>query len=249
MNNRTRFAKCFLILVEQCKSWLVVFAENRVKSCPISSTVFTMKQFINARTVLSTDPIIKASLQKMKTSSDLDITALRSIIVYGNLLGTGETQTKFHAGKTIGDFIDRIREIRNNFMHTASANLIEQEYNDYLGEFRDIATRFEKENKVSAGCYVQEIEKIDKEPLDSEAVEKTVMRYNMYLQIIIKTELPEIPTLIGSMSNYHPRSHTPHPARQAPDVYHAQGKRISRFSFFSTGFVRYTFNLNYQDYL
>lgn len=234
MNNRTRFAKCFLIIVEQCKSWLVVFAENRLTPCPNGTAILTMKQFINANKVLSTDPIIKPSLKKMKTSSDLDVTALRSIIVKGNLLVTSEESTTFHARKTIGDFIERIREIRNNFMHTASANLSEQEYNDYLGEFRDIATRFETENKVSAGYYVKEIEKINEEPLDREAVEKTVMRYNMYLQIIIKTELPQIPSLLGSVSTN--LSGTPHPARQAPDVYHAQGKRISRFPFFSHRF-------------
>lgn len=198
MNDRTRFAKCFIIIVEQCKSWLVDFAENQVKSC---SSYTTLEQFINSNRALSTDPTIRQYLQKMKTSLDLNITALRSIIICGNLLHSGEMRTTFHEGKTIGDYIDRIREMYNNIIHTASANLDEQDYNDYLAEFRHIASRFESENKVSPGCYIKGIDKINENILDSEPVKKTVKRYNMYIQIIIQTDLLESPTIKGICSS------------------------------------------------
>lgn len=118
MNNRTRFAKCFIIIVEQCKSWLVVFAENRMKTCQRGTSVITFKEFINASTTLSNDPMIKPYLHKMKNASDLDLSALRSIITYGNLLHSGEMKSIGHAGNTIGDYVDRILEIRNDFMYT-----------------------------------------------------------------------------------------------------------------------------------
>lgn len=205
MNNRTRFAKYFIIIVEQCKSWLLTFAENRVKALSTFSSKTTLEQFINANIVLSTDPMIKSCLNKMKTSSDLDISALRSIIIFGNLLHSGEMKTACHAGKTIGDYVDRIREIRNTFMHTASANLEELDYNDYLAEFCIIAARFEVENTEPIGWYAIQIEKIDKYPLDSEAVERTIARYNAYLQVIIKIEMPTLPTLLSDCTTLQRR--------------------------------------------
>ncbi|CAG2219363.1 unnamed protein product [Mytilus edulis] len=96
-------------------------------------------------------------------------------------------------------------------MHTAMANLEEQDYNDYLAEFKIIATRFEKENKVPTGTYVQRIETIDKDPLGSEAVERTIERYNIYINIVINTELRQIPTSSDNTSttNSSSKSETP----------------------------------------
>ncbi|CAG2234131.1 unnamed protein product [Mytilus edulis] len=148
----------------------------------------SLEQFIRIKH-LSNDPIIKHSLNTMKTSTDLDVTALRSIIIFGELLLPLEKKMAFHAGKTIGDCVDRIREIRNTFMHTVSANLEEQDYSDYFAEFCTIAVRFERENNVPAGWYVDKLEITNKTSLDNEAVERIIVRYYGYFENVIQNEL------------------------------------------------------------
>ncbi|VDI26994.1 Hypothetical predicted protein [Mytilus galloprovincialis] len=184
MNNRTRFAKCFIIIVEECKSWLSDFVENRVKTIPGN---LSLEQFIRAKQ-MSNDPRIRRFFNTMKTSTDLDVTALQSIIRVGKLLLPGEEKTALHVGKTIGDYVDRIREIRNTFMHTESANLGEQDYSNYFAEFCTIAVRFERENNVPAGWYVDKLEKNNKTPLDNEAVDRIIEHFNEYVENFIKNE-------------------------------------------------------------
>lgn len=188
MNDRTRFAKCFIMIVEECKSWLQVFAENRVKA---RSNTTTLQQFITSKKRLSSDPMIKEVLNKYTKPSDFDITVLRLVIFVGNLLDSHEFKQKGNLPRqTLGDFVQRICVIRNSFMHTTRAALGETDYDDYLAEFREIAKPFEIQNNVATGYYVKKINDIDDKPLD---VEKTIVQFNVYVRVAIKHELSMIP--------------------------------------------------------
>lgn len=189
--DRARFAKCFVILVEECKSWLQVFAGKRVKA---RSNCTTLRQFITSHKYLSKDTMISKVLANNLTSlDDFDITVLRSIIVVGNLLDSHERMSKTNTNpQTIGDFVERIREIRNNFMHTTSAVLDELEYDRFLAIIRDIAERFEIENNVAKGYYVKKINDIDDSIFDTKAVEETILKFNVQIELVIKNELSTV---------------------------------------------------------
>ncbi|CAG2218218.1 unnamed protein product [Mytilus edulis] len=153
MKDRTRFAKCFVIIVEECQSWIQVFAHNRVKA---RSNCTSLLQFITSKINLSSEPMIKAILTKTPTSPDFDITVLRLIIFVGNLLNHHEYRQNGNVKRqTLGDFVQRICEIRNNLMHTTRAVLEKPEYDGYLAEIRDIAKLFEIENNIATNYYVK----------------------------------------------------------------------------------------------
>lgn len=201
LNDRTRFAKCFVMIVEICRQWLQDFVENRLSA---RSPGITLLQYIKAHRRLPYDSMIKVALSTMTTSSQYDVSALRSIIVVGGLLDSHENKTTHHARHTLGDCVDRIREIRNTFMHTVSATLSQNDYNDYLTEFRDIAQQFETENNMKKREYVKMIEDIDLEPFEDTAVEGTIGYYNSYLDFVKLHEMVRIETPVCPPSPAEP---------------------------------------------
>jgi hypothetical protein len=154
-----------------------------------------MIQFINSSLDVRTDKMVKEFLKKRKTSlsSEIDISALCVVIRTGKLLKRGvpgELKSVGHQHNTIGDQIDRIREIRNSFMHTAEANLCESDYDDYIDDFNDIGKRFEVINGEKNGTYTKEIQKLHDTLFDTSKVEKIFIRYKVYVETILKVEMP-----------------------------------------------------------
>ena len=189
--DRERFAKCFVIITENCKLWILKFVENRIKQ----DHRMTMIRFINSSPNVRTDHIVTEFLKKRKTSSssEIDISALCVVVKAGKLLKCwvpGELKSPGHKQNTIGDQIDRIREIRNSFMHSAEANLDESDYDDYIHDINEIGTHFEVINGEQTGTYTKEIEELHDTLFDTSKVEKIVVRYKLYVETILRVEMP-----------------------------------------------------------
>jgi len=153
MEGRERFAKCFVIIVENCMLWILQFVEKRIQHGQ------TLEQFINSSYDLRTNTIVKQALP-MSSSSDIDISALWVVIRTGKLLRPGEEKSVRHQNNTTGDQVDRIRLIRNTFMHTAEANLDESDYVDYINDLKDIEKHLERINGETNGTYTNRIGEI-----------------------------------------------------------------------------------------
>ena len=167
------------------------FVENRIQQ----DHGKTLIKFINSSPALPKVKIVKAFLKRRKTSlsSEIDISALCVVINTGNLLKRGvpgELKSVGHQFNTTGDQIDRIREIRNTFMHTAEANLDENDYDDHINEFKDIGERFELINGEKKGTYTMQIEEINDTLFDTKEVEHIVVRYKLYVGMIQRIEMP-----------------------------------------------------------
>ena len=185
MEGRERFAKCFVIIVEKCKSWILTFVEKRIHQ---DHNGQTLEQFIKSSYALSTHNAVKRFLP-ISSSSNLDISPLWVIIQTGKLLKHGEEKTVGHYYKTTGDQVDRIHLIRNTFMHTPAANLAESEYEDYINDFKDIGKQFEGINCEKNGTYTKQIEEINDTSFDTSKVDRTVDRYEKYVQTVWQTEI------------------------------------------------------------
>ena len=189
MKGKERFAKCFVIIVENCKSWSLEFAENRIQQ----KKGQTLEQFINSSPNVLKDKMVTEFLKNRKTSSssEIDITALYVVIVTaGKLLTHRERKSVGHQANTIGDLIERIRHLRNTFVHTGEAHLDESDYDDYIDDFKDIGKRFEVINGKRNGTYTKEIEEIHDTLFDTSKVERIVVRYNLYVEMVHRIEMP-----------------------------------------------------------
>lgn len=182
---KERFAKCFVIIVENCKSWTLKFAENRIQQ----KNGQTLEQFINSTPEVRKDKMVSEFLKNQK--SEIDITSLCVVINTGKLLTRAEKYVGHH-NNTIGDLIDRIRNIRNIFVHCGEAHLDESEYNFYINKFKDIGKHFERINGATKGTYTQEIEEIHDKLFDTSKVERIVVRYKEYVDRIWTIEIPAL---------------------------------------------------------
>ena len=97
--------------------WILQFVEKRIQHSQ------TLEQFINSSYDLHTNTIVKQALP-MSSSSDIDISALCVVIQTGKLLRPGKEKSVRHQNNTTWDQVDRIRLIRNSFMHTAEEILM-----------------------------------------------------------------------------------------------------------------------------
>ena len=185
MEDRERFVKCFVIIVERCKLWILTLVEKRIQQAHNGQT---LEQFIQLSYALRTNTIVKQALP-MSSSADLDISALLVVIQSGKLLWPGEEKSVGHHDNTTGDQVDRIRLIRNTFMHTAEANLDESDYDDYINDFKDIGKQFERINGEKKGTYTNQIEEIHTTFYDANEVERIVVRYNQYVEIVQRIEM------------------------------------------------------------
>ena len=188
MEGKERFAKCFVMIVENCKSWSLEFAENRIQQ----KNGQTLEQFIN-----STPDVLKAKMvteflknRKTSSSSEIDIAALCVVIFNGKLLARAEWKSVGHQNNTIGDLIERIQQLRNTFVHIGEANLDESEYDDYINNFKDIGQHFEVINGKRNGTYTNEIEEIHDTLFDTSKVERIVVSYEKYVNWLWTIEIP-----------------------------------------------------------
>ena len=189
--DRERFAKCFVIISENCKLWILKFVEKRIQQ----DHGKTLIKFINSSPDVRKAKIVQAFLNRRKTSSssEIDISALNAVIKTGKLLKfgvPGELKSVGHQHNTTGDQIDRIREIRNSFMHTAEANLDESDYDEHINELKDIGKRFEVINGEKNGTYTKQIEEIHDKLFDTKEVEHIVVRYKLYVEMVQRLEMP-----------------------------------------------------------
>ena len=123
--------------------------------------------------------------RKTSSSSEIDISALCVVIKTGKLLTRVELKSVGHQNNTVGDLIDRICQIRNTFMHTGEENLDESDYDDYINDFKDI----ERINGETNGTYTNEIEEIHDTHFDTSKVERIVVRYKKYIEIVQRREM------------------------------------------------------------
>ena len=188
MEDRERFAKCFVMIVENCKSWTLTFAEGRIQQFKGQ----TLEQFIHSSPGVRKDKMVTEYLNNRKTtsSSEIDITSLCAVIKQGNLLARVELKSVGHQNNTIGDLIDRIRNIRNIIVHSGETHLDESEYNCYINKFKDIGKHFERINRETNGTYTKEIEEVHDKLFDTSEVERIVVRYEVYVERIWTIEIP-----------------------------------------------------------
>ena len=118
------------------------------------------------------------------SSSKIEISALCVVIQTGKLLKPGELKSVGHQHNTTGDQVDRIREIRNTFMHTAEPNLDESDYDDHINDFKDIGQRLEVINGEENGTYTKEIEEIHDTPFNTWKVEHIVTRHKLCAEMV-----------------------------------------------------------------
>lgn len=188
MDAETRFAKTFKLSSENTKMWLLRFVENRVG---VGSRYRDVMKYITNNGIEQKDRsgAISRALGRIKTPSDLDITALCKIIKCGNILfHPHEDITAGHAQNTVGDLIDRLRQQRNDIVHTGEASLDVNDYKLYLVEFRDVASHFEKVNGVAPDTYKNEIDEIDRQHWADQVVKNEVQRYKVYVETIVRHE-------------------------------------------------------------
>ena len=182
-----------MIISENCKLWILKFVEKRIQQ----NHGKTLIKFINSSPVVCNEKIVQAFLNRPKTSSSsaIDISALCAVIRTGKLLNLksgviGEGKSLGHKQNTTGDQIDRIREIRNTFMHTAEANLDESDYDEHINELKDIGKCFEVINGEEDGTYTMQIEKIQDKLFDTKEVEHIVVHYKLYVEMVQRLEMP-----------------------------------------------------------
>ena len=170
------------MIVENCKSWNLEFAENRI----LQQKCQTLEQFINSSPNVFSDKMVKEFLKNRKTSSssEIDISALYVVIITGKLLTRAERKSVGLQNNTIGDLIERIRHLRNTFMHTGEAHLDESDYDDYIKDFKDIGKRFEVINDEQNGTYTKKIEEIHDTPFDPWKVEHMVTLHKRYIEMV-----------------------------------------------------------------
>ena len=120
----------------------------------------------------------------MALPSEFDFSRLCVVIKTGKLLKPGELKSVGHQNNTTGDQIDRIREIRNTFVHTAEPNLDESDYDDHINDFKDIGKRFEVINDEQNGTYTKKIEEIHDTPFDPWKVEHMVTLHKRYVEMV-----------------------------------------------------------------
>jgi len=179
-----------VIISENCKLWILKFVENRIQQ----DHGKTLIEFINSSPDLSNDKIVKEFLKRQTTSlsSEIDISPLCVVIKTGNLLKPGvlgELKSIGRQNNTTGDQIDRILEILNTFKDTAEANLDESDYDDHINDFKDIGKQFERINGEKNGIYTKQIEEIHNTFFDASKVERIVIRYKQYVEIVRKIEM------------------------------------------------------------
>jgi hypothetical protein len=143
-----------VVITENCKEWILKFVEKRIKN---NHNGQSLKDFISSSYDLRSKLVVKEALP-MTSSSDMDITALCIVIEFGKLLIHGEEKSVGYQDNTTGDQIDRIRQIRNTFAHTAVANLGMSDYDDYINNIKDIGKKFERINGEATGTYTKQIE-------------------------------------------------------------------------------------------
>ena len=170
-----------MIIVE--KLWTLKFVENRIQQ----KKGQTLQQFINSSPDVFKDKMVTEFLKNRKTSSssEIDISALCVVIKAGKLLTCVELKSVEHQNNTVGDLIDRIRQIRNTFMHTGEAHLDESDYDDYINDFKDI----ERINGEANGTCTNKIEEIHDTHFDTSKVERIVVRYKTYVEIVQRIEM------------------------------------------------------------
>ena len=154
MEGDERFAKCFVVITENCKEWILKFVEKRIKN---NHNGQSLKDFISSSYDLRSKPGVKEALP-MTSSSDIGIPALCIVIEFGKLLIHGEEKSVGYQDNTTGDQIDRIRQIRNTIVHTAVENLGMSDYDDYINNIKDIGEKFERINGEATGTYTKQIE-------------------------------------------------------------------------------------------
>ena len=200
-----------MIIVENCKSWTLKFAENRIQQ----KKGQTLEQFINSTPDVLKDKMVTEFLKNRKKSStsEIDITSLGVVIHTGKLLTRVELKSVGHQNNTIGDLFDRIRNIRNIFVHCGEAHLDESEYNCYINKFKDIGKHLEQINGETKGTYTKEIEEIHDKLFDTSKVERIVVRYKEYVERIWTVE---IPALIIERSA--PVEERPDPVEERPEL-------------------------------
>lgn len=163
MTGDERFEKCCVLITKNCKLWILKFAKNRIQQ---DHNGQTLKQFIESSYNLSSNAIVKDALS-ITSDSDIDIAALCVVIQTGKLLRDGEEKSVEHQHNTIGDQVDRIRQMRNTLVHTEKANLDKIDYDDYIHNIKDIGKWFEGINGEANGTYTGQIEEIHDTSFDS----------------------------------------------------------------------------------
>ena len=174
-----------MIISENCKQWILKFVENRIRQ----DYGNTLIKFITSSPDLRNHKIVKQFLKSRKTSlsSERDISALCVVIKTGKLLKTGkcgERKSAGHQYNTIGDQIDRIREIWYTFMHTAEPNFHAWKYYDHINDFKDIGKRFEVINGEKKGTYTMQIKEIHDTIFDISKVESIATRHKLYVEMV-----------------------------------------------------------------
>ena len=182
MEGRERFAKCFAIISENCRLWILKFVENRIQQ----DHGKTLIDFINPWRYFRNNEMMLGFLlnRALSLSPEIGISELCVVIKSEKLLKPGELKSVGHQNNTTGDQIDRIREIRNTLMHTAEANLDESDYDDHITEFKDIGKRFEVINGEKNGTYTMQIEEIHNTRFDTSKVERIVTRHKLYVEMV-----------------------------------------------------------------
>ena len=158
--------------------WIFNFVENRIQQDHGKSFI----DFIYSSPDEFRKKFIKCGA--MALPSKFDFSRLFVVIKTGKLLKPGQLKSVGHQNNTTGDQIDRIREIRNTFMHTAEPNLDESDYDDHINEFKDIGQRLEVINGEENGTYTMEIEEIHDKPFDTREVEDMVTLHKRYVEMV-----------------------------------------------------------------
>ena len=171
-----------MIISENCKLWILKFVENRIQQ----EHGKTLIDFINSSADVLNDKIVTEFLRRRITSlsSEIEISELFVVIKTGKLLKPGELKSVGHQNNTTGDQIDRIREIRNTFMHITEPNLDESDYDNHISEFKDIGQRLEVINGEENGTYTMEIEEIHDKPFDTWDVKCIDTRHKLYVEMV-----------------------------------------------------------------
>ncbi|XP_071125859.1 uncharacterized protein [Mytilus edulis] len=186
MDAETRFAKIFKLISENSKIWILIFVENRVG---VGSRYRDLVEYTRANVLGERSDAISRALVRINTPSDWDITALVAIVKYGDILFHPHEDISIgHAANTVGDLIDRLRQKRNDIVHSGEASLDNDDYTRYLDEIRDVASYFERVNGVERNTYKKEIDEIDRQHWADKVVKDEVQRYRVYVETVVRHE-------------------------------------------------------------
>lgn len=187
-----------MLIAEECPKWVVAFIENRLY---VNYRHRDIKRFIEENRNLKDNEKLTYS-ENMKSSADLDITALYTILMRGDILKYDEKKSEGSQRNTVADLVDRLRLKRNTFIHTTNASIEQKEYKEQLADFKFFAEHFDKINKTTQNEYQKAVDLVDSKNFTNVDLDKNVERYKEYVKVIVQREILTEPK--GKWGFFHP---------------------------------------------